>query len=228
MHLLGYTDPLVVHPGGEVRVMVSSEFDSYESQVVRLIHGDTSPESPGFKAEPVATSADGTHPGRIQETHAGSYVDGALNHPRSPAASRLPPGSGRRSPRPGPFRPSWRTAAAPPVTASDSVVPRGMPTGPDTDSAGCTIPPEGTRTTGSPCGSAARQFSLGVWPVARSAGTSWRDPGTPPRARLVLLQQDPRAGRRSPRSSATTDLGTLDERYAVDPTPERRGHAAAA
>ena len=72
--LLGYADPLVVHPGDEVRIMVSTEFDSYESRVVRLIHGDTSPESPGFKAEAVATSADGVHPGRHQETHIGSYV----------------------------------------------------------------------------------------------------------------------------------------------------------
>ncbi len=73
--LLGYADPMVVHPGDEVRVMVSSEFESYDSQLVRLIHGDTSPQGPGYRAEPVATPADGPHPGRRQQTHIGSYVE---------------------------------------------------------------------------------------------------------------------------------------------------------
>ena len=135
--LLGYTDPLVVHPGDEVRVMVNSEFDSYESEVVRLIHGDTSPESPGFKAEPVATSADGTHPGRRQETHIGSYVE----VPNAPEVS-------------GGFTiAAWIWPTVPDEGAQTIVSHRsmgegyslglgiqfGMPSGPEVDSAGCTV-----------------------------------------------------------------------------------------
>ncbi|MCY3560709.1 MAG: hypothetical protein OXH20_06015 [bacterium] len=161
--LLGYTDPLVVHPGDEVAVMVSSEFATYESQVVRLIHGDTSPESPGFKAEPVATSSDGAHPGRIQDTHAGSYVE----VPDAPEIC-------------GSFTVAawiWPTipeAGVQTIVAHSSGftgyslgfgVPRGMPTGPDVDSAGCTLPPEGT-DDGLTLRVGRTAFSLGAWPVA--------------------------------------------------------------
>ena len=215
--LLGYTDPLVVHPGDEVRVMVSSEFDSYESQVVRLIHGDTSPESPGFKAEPVATSADGTHPGRIQDTHAGSYVE----VPDAPEIS-------------GSFTvAAWIWPTVPEAGVQTIVahrsgstgyslgfgVPRGMPTGPDTDSAGCTIPPEGT-DDGLTLRVGRADFSLGTWPTEKRwhfVAGSW-DAAT---GEARLLQ---RINERGPEPSlvATADLGTLDDGYA-DLTPGEPG-----
>ena len=211
--LLGYTDPLVVHPGDEVRVMVSSEFDSYESGVVRLIHGDTSPESPGFKAEPVAMSADGTHPGRIQETHAGSYVE----VPDAPEVS-------------GSFTVAawiWPTV---PEAGVQTIVghrsgstgyslgfgdPRGMPTGPDTDSAGCTIPLEGT-DGGLTLRVGSADFSLGVWPTEKRwhfVAGSWDAATGEARLLQTIHERGP-----EPSLVATENLGSLDGSWA-DPTP---------
>ena len=54
--LLAYTDKLSVEPGELVDVMVSSpRAGSYRASLVRMICGDDSPDSPGFKAEPVAS-----------------------------------------------------------------------------------------------------------------------------------------------------------------------------
>ena len=195
-HLLGYTDPLVVHPGDEVRVMVSSEFESYESQVVRLIHGDTSPESPGFKAERVATSADGTHPGRIQDTHAGSYVE----VPDAPEVS-------------GSFTvAAWIWPTVPEAGVQTIVahrsrstgyslgfgVPRGMPTGPDVDSAGCTIPPDGT-DDGLTLRVGSAEFSLGAWPDRQALALRGGFLGRRRRARRACSRGST-SGARSPRS----------------------------
>ena len=72
--LTGYADPLVARPGDTVRVMVSTSAESYESEIVRLIHGDNNPQGPGFKAERVETSVNGSYPGRHQETRMGSYA----------------------------------------------------------------------------------------------------------------------------------------------------------
>ena len=51
--LIGYADPMVVHPGDSIQFMVSTEFSEYEAKLVRLIHGDENPEGPGFKTEAV-------------------------------------------------------------------------------------------------------------------------------------------------------------------------------
>jgi len=215
--LLGYTDPLVVHPGDEVRVMVSSEFDSYESQVVRLIHGDTSPESPGFKAAPVATSADGTHPGRIQDTLAGAYVE----VPEPPEIT-------------GSFTIAawvWPTVPEEGVQAvvahrSRSTgyslgfgVQRGMPTGPDADSAGCTLPPPGT-DDGLTLRVGRANFSLGTRPTAERwhfVAGAW-DAAT---GEARLLQRIHERGA-EPSLTAATNLGTADGDE-VDPVPEEPG-----
>ena len=215
--LLGYTDPLVVHPGDEVRVMVSSEFDSYESQVVRLIHGDTSPESPGFKAEAVATSADGTHPGRIQDTLAGSYVE----VPDAPDIS-------------GSFTvAAWIWPTVPEEGVQTIVshrgrstgyslgfgVQRGMPTGPDVDSAGCTLPPPGT-DDGLTLRVGRANFSLGTWPTAKRwhfVAGSW-DAAT---GEARLLQRIHERGA-EPSLVALTDLGSADDGWA-DPVPGEPG-----
>src|SRR5207244_1144270 len=52
MRLVGYADPLVVRPGGTVRFMVSSSAGDYESEIVRLVHGDPNPAGPGMKIVP--------------------------------------------------------------------------------------------------------------------------------------------------------------------------------
>ena len=71
--LLGYAVPMVAKPGDTVQIMVTTEADEYDAEIVRLVHGDTNPDGPGFKSDRVETDANGTYPGRHQETHTGSY-----------------------------------------------------------------------------------------------------------------------------------------------------------
>ncbi len=73
--ILGYSDKISVRPGDTISFMVSSEEGAdYQARIVRVIHGDTSPEGPGYKEEAIATSVDGTYEGRRQEVLAGSYI----------------------------------------------------------------------------------------------------------------------------------------------------------
>lgn len=74
MKLVGYADKLSVQPGSEIGFMVSSEFDTFQAALVRLIHGDVNPAGPGFKAEPVDSALTGTYPGVRQPIRTGSYV----------------------------------------------------------------------------------------------------------------------------------------------------------
>src|SRR4051794_12320220 len=71
----GYADRLSVAPGEAIEFKISCDAPGdYHADVVRLIHGDTSPEGPGFKDELVETEMSGDYPGRLQETDAGSCV----------------------------------------------------------------------------------------------------------------------------------------------------------
>ncbi len=72
--LIGYTDRLSVAPGEQIRFMVSTDLPSYNTSLVRLIHGDENPAGPGFKEEQVASAVDGRHVGRKQVALAGSYI----------------------------------------------------------------------------------------------------------------------------------------------------------
>src|SRR5882762_2218566 len=72
--LLGYADRFSVQAGDAIRFMVSCEASSFEARLVRLVHGDNNPAGPGYREEPVASSADGSHPGKRQVIAAGSYV----------------------------------------------------------------------------------------------------------------------------------------------------------
>jgi N,N-dimethylformamidase len=73
--IVGYSDKISVRPGDEISFMVSCDGpQSYEASIVRIIHGDTHPDGPGFKDQAVATAIDGTYPGRKQEVHSGSHV----------------------------------------------------------------------------------------------------------------------------------------------------------
>ena len=74
MRLTGYTDPMSLAPGEALRVMVSTEAASYEARVVRLRHGDESPEGPGFREEEVAGLEPVERPGRRQAIAIGSYA----------------------------------------------------------------------------------------------------------------------------------------------------------
>ena len=75
LRITGYSDPLSVQPGETIRFFVHSENgEGYRAQIVRLIHGDTNPEGPGYKEAELDSPANGEYPGRPQPVFAGSYV----------------------------------------------------------------------------------------------------------------------------------------------------------
>jgi N,N-dimethylformamidase len=74
MKLLGYSSKFSVQPNENVTFHISSEFETYSARIVRLIHGDDRPASPGFKCEHVASTLEGIHPGEVQAIHRGSYI----------------------------------------------------------------------------------------------------------------------------------------------------------
>ena len=74
MQVVGYADRLSVQPGETIRFMVSSELPTYRADIVRLIHGDQNPKSPGFKEEIVTAAVNKEYPGRHQDLRAGSYA----------------------------------------------------------------------------------------------------------------------------------------------------------
>ena len=72
---LGYCDELSVRPGEAVSFRVSGAgVATVDAQLVRLIHGDTHPQGPGFKEVAVPADIDGTYPLVEQSTHHGSYA----------------------------------------------------------------------------------------------------------------------------------------------------------
>ena len=74
-HIVGYSDEISVRPGGKISFMVSSEDNAeYDASFVRIIHGDTNPEGPGYKVESVNSEIDGRYKGKRQECLGGSFV----------------------------------------------------------------------------------------------------------------------------------------------------------
>ena len=75
LNIVGYSDKHSVTPGDTVTFYVSStESESFTADIVRLIHGDTNPEGPGYKEEEIAKTSDKEYPGRPQDIHIGSYA----------------------------------------------------------------------------------------------------------------------------------------------------------
>ena len=74
MKILGYTDRLSVSADETIQFMVSSEHSKYRADPVRLIHGDTNPDGPGFKEREIVSSISGEYSGRRQEIYSGSYI----------------------------------------------------------------------------------------------------------------------------------------------------------
>jgi N,N-dimethylformamidase len=75
LRITGYSDCYSLCPGDTIKFYVNSEkAESYQADIVRLIHGDTNPEGPGFKEEVRKTSVSKTYKGRNQKIHGGSYV----------------------------------------------------------------------------------------------------------------------------------------------------------
>jgi N,N-dimethylformamidase len=72
----GYCDRPSVAPGETIRFHVSADLPGeYRADLVRLIHGDTSPNGPGFKEELVESAVEGSYPARFQRTQFGGYVE---------------------------------------------------------------------------------------------------------------------------------------------------------
>ena len=52
LRITGYSDKYQAFPGEEIKFYVNAEKnENYDVQIVRLIHGDTNPEGPGYKDE---------------------------------------------------------------------------------------------------------------------------------------------------------------------------------
>lgn len=72
--IVGYSNEISVRPGARISFMVScTDIDSYQAELVRLIHGDVNPAGPGFKSEPVTWTGTRTCAGRTQEVFSGSF-----------------------------------------------------------------------------------------------------------------------------------------------------------
>ena len=75
LRITGYSDKYSAFPGEEVKFYVNAEKnENYDVQIVRLIHGDTNPEGPGYKEEEIGAQCNKTYQGRNQRIHGGSYV----------------------------------------------------------------------------------------------------------------------------------------------------------
>jgi N,N-dimethylformamidase len=75
MEIVGYADAFTVAPGERLALHVDGpDGEPYCAGLVRLIHGDVSPEGPGFKSEKIASALDDVAlTARKQPVHAGSY-----------------------------------------------------------------------------------------------------------------------------------------------------------
>ena len=75
LKITGYSDKYSAHPGEDVKFYINAENNySYDVQLVRLIHGDTNPEGPGYKEEEISASCNGTYQGKNQRIHGCSYI----------------------------------------------------------------------------------------------------------------------------------------------------------
>jgi N,N-dimethylformamidase len=75
MKVIGYSKQLSVFPGENVDFLVSCDTEQYHADIVKLIHGDTNPDGPGLKIDPVRTGIDADFPGRIQRVVSGSHIE---------------------------------------------------------------------------------------------------------------------------------------------------------
>ena len=74
MQVVGYTDRLSAAPGESIQFMVSCKSSAYRVDIVRLIHGDTHPDGPGFKEEEVEAPVNREYQGRFQAIERGSHI----------------------------------------------------------------------------------------------------------------------------------------------------------
>jgi len=73
--IMGYSDKMSACPGETIKFMVSCEGQpNYRARLVKIIHGDTSPEGPGYKEQEVKAPFQGEYKARRQEIYAGSHA----------------------------------------------------------------------------------------------------------------------------------------------------------
>jgi N,N-dimethylformamidase len=72
--ITGYADRMSVESGEQINFKITTHADTYDADLVRLIHGDVDPRSPGFKSEPVDAAFAGTYSGRVQTWDDGSFI----------------------------------------------------------------------------------------------------------------------------------------------------------
>jgi len=76
LFIRGYCDEPSVAPGELQRFYVGTDTACrYEAQLVRLLHGDTTPGGPGYREIEIDAPINGTHDGMPQRTQAGGYVE---------------------------------------------------------------------------------------------------------------------------------------------------------
>lgn len=73
--VFGYADKISVRPGDDISFYVHADGTRIvDAQLVRLIHGDSHPDGPGYREEEIAFEANGVWPVRKQFTQVGSFL----------------------------------------------------------------------------------------------------------------------------------------------------------
>ncbi|WP_020636068.1 N,N-dimethylformamidase beta subunit family domain-containing protein [Amycolatopsis alba] len=88
MSVFGYLDRFSFRPGEEIACRFTSTAP-VRVDLVRLIHGDTSPEGPGFRSEEIGAVPAVTAPGGEQPIRTGSFLRADAVVPRGTAAIRF-------------------------------------------------------------------------------------------------------------------------------------------
>ncbi|MFD2467541.1 N,N-dimethylformamidase beta subunit family domain-containing protein [Amycolatopsis silviterrae] len=88
MSVFGYLDRFSFRPGDEIACRFTST-GPVTADLVRLIHGDTSPEGPGFRSEDVSAVPPVTAPGGEQPIYPGSFLHAETVVPSGTAAVRF-------------------------------------------------------------------------------------------------------------------------------------------
>lgn len=75
LRIIGYSDKFCVSAEETVKFYVSSfASEKFGADIVRLIHGDTNPDGPGYKEELIPNNLRDDYKGIPQDIHIGSYV----------------------------------------------------------------------------------------------------------------------------------------------------------
>lgn len=74
MQIVGYASTWTARPGDAIGLHVSCKSQNYNVSLVRLLHGDTNPAGPGFRANSIACSIEGRLPGSWHDVASGSYA----------------------------------------------------------------------------------------------------------------------------------------------------------